>query len=204
MVAARRPTQRDSPSDRSPSGWTVTCGRSSPGGETIDVVPGHLETDQCVTLDLPAFADLFCERRTALGLVIAARVTGDAASNDAFCAWDPVFRSLLDGRPVYQPGAVTLRSTDGSPLHLDQRFELGEQNADAAHFLAETGFLLLQDVFTEAEMDGVDAELARAVGASPGRGWLVLVGDDTQRRALSLPDPRLRAQVTGTPCAHRR
>ncbi len=149
--------------------WTI-----KPRRETIDVVPGHLETDQCVTLDLPAFADLFCERRTALGLVIAARVTGDAASNDAFCAWDPVFRSLLDGRPVYQPGAVTLRSTDGSPLHLDQRFELGEQNADAAHFLAETGFLLLQNVFTEAEMDGVDADLARAVGGArveDGSSW---------------------------------
>jgi hypothetical protein len=141
---------------------------------TIEVVPGHVDAHPFVTLDRPAFADLFCERRTALGLAIGARVTGDAASIEAFCAWDPALRSLLDGRPVYEGGAVTLRSSDGSPLELDQQFPLGERIDDAAHFLAETGFLLLQDVFTEAEMDEVDAELAAAVGTAregDGTSW---------------------------------
>ncbi len=149
--------------------WTI-----QPRGMTIDVVPGHVGTEPCITLDRAAFADLFCERRTALGLVIGARVTGDPASCEAFCAWDPVLRSLLDGRPVYQPGAVSLRSSDGSPLELDQRFRLGEQTAEAAHFLGETGFLLLQDVYTDAEMGEVDADLARAVGAArveDGSSW---------------------------------
>jgi hypothetical protein len=149
--------------------WTM-----EPRDDTIAVVPGHADDRPCVTLDRPAFADLFCERRTALGLVIGARVTGDPVSNDAFCAWDPVLRSLLDGRPLYQPGTVTLRSSDGSPLALDQRFRLGEQTEEAAHFLAEAGFLLLQDVFAEAEMDEVDADLSRAVGAArpeDGSSW---------------------------------
>lgn len=149
--------------------WTI-----QPRGKSIDVVPGHVETEPCITLDRAAFADLFCERRTALGLVIGARVTGDPASYEAFCAWDPVLRSLLDGRPVYQPGGVTLRSPDGSPLELDQRFRLGEQTAEAAHFLAETGFLLLHDVYTEAEMGEVDADLASAVSAArveDGSSW---------------------------------
>ena len=149
--------------------WTI-----EPRGKTIDVVPGHVKTETSITLDRAAFADLFCERRSALGLVIGARVTGDSASYEAFCAWDPVLRSLLDGRPVYQPGAVTLRSSDGSPLALDRRFRLGEQTAEAAHFLAETGFLLLQGVYAEAEMDEVDADLARAVGAArveDGSSW---------------------------------
>ena len=149
--------------------WTI-----EPRGKTIDVVPGHVKMETCITLDRGSFADLFCERRTALGLVIGARVTGDSASYEAFCAWDPVLRSLLDGRPVYQPGAVTLRSSDGSPLGLDQRFRLGEQTVEAAHFLAETGFLLLHGVYTEAEMGEVDADLARAVGAArveDGSSW---------------------------------
>ena len=113
-----------------------------------------------------------------------------------------MFRSLLDGRPVYQPGAVTLRSTDGSPLHLDQRFELGEQNADAAHFLAETGFLLLQNVFTEAEMDGVDADLARAVGGArveDGSSWWATTrsGERYQGRILDFASksPALHALI---------
>ncbi len=178
--------------------WTM-----EPRGETVDVAPRHDGSGPCVTLDRAAFADLFCERRTALGLVIGARVTGDPAANDAFCAWDPVLRSLLDGRPVYEPGAVTLRSADGTPLELDQRFRLGEENAAAAHFLAETGFLLLQDVFTEAEMDAVDTDLARAVGAAradDGSSWWATTrnGERYPCRILDFApkSPALRALMT--------
>ena len=80
-----------------------------------------------IVLDRDAFADLVRERRTALGLVIGARATGDPTANEAFCAWDPVLRSVIDGRGVYRPGDVTLRAQDGSPLDLDQRFRLGER-----------------------------------------------------------------------------
>ena len=83
-----------------------------------------------IALDRDAFADLVVERRTALGLVIGARADGDPAANEAFCAWDPVLRSVLDGRGVYRPGDVTLRAPDGSPLDLDQRFRLGERPDD--------------------------------------------------------------------------
>lgn len=149
--------------------WTI-----QPGDQAIDVLHGPHETAPCVTLDRAAFADLFCERRTALGLIIGDRVGGDPASRDALCAWDPVFRSLLDARPLYQPGTVTLRSSEGSPLSLEQSFQLGREPEEAAHFLAETGFLLLKDVFTETEMDEVDTDLARAVTAArveDGASW---------------------------------
>ena len=149
--------------------WTL-----QPRSTGIDVARGTADARLSVALDSTAFADLFCERRTALGLGIGGRVEGDAPSMDAFCAWDPVFRSLLDGRAVYQPDEVTLRSIDGSPLDLDQRFRLGQETAEAAHFLAEAGFLLIQGVFTEAEMDAVDADLRAAVGAArpdDGTSW---------------------------------
>lgn len=137
--------------------WTL-----QPVAGGIDVVRGTSDYPT-VQLGLTEFADLFCERRTALGLVIAGRVPGDMAANEAFCAWDPVLRSFLDGRSVYRPGDVSLRALDGSPLELDQQFRLGEKSSEAAHFLAEAGFLLLQDVFTESEMDAVDADLKSAV-----------------------------------------
>ncbi|HWS47204.1 MAG TPA: hypothetical protein VN636_15155, partial [Acidimicrobiia bacterium] len=44
---------------------------------SIEVVPGCADGFACETLDRDAFADLFCERRTALGLVIGARAHGD-------------------------------------------------------------------------------------------------------------------------------
>ncbi len=154
--------------------WTL-----QPGATAIDVVPGTAGATLRVVLDPAAFADLFCERRTALGLVIGGRVEGDPASNDAFCAWDPVLRSLLDGRALYRPGDVSLLATDGSPLDLDRRFRLGQTPAAAAHFLAEAGFLLLQDVFTEAEMDAVDADLRSALEAArpdDGTSWWAKTG----------------------------
>ena len=152
--------------------WTL-----HPAAHGIEVVRASGESggaDATVVLDCGAFADLFCERRTALGLVIGGRVEGDPSSNDVFCAWDPVLRSLLDGRPVHRPGEVSLLAEDGSPLDLNQRFRLGEAPADAAHFLGEAGFLLLQDVFTAAEMDAVDADLRLAVAAArpdDGTSW---------------------------------
>jgi Phytanoyl-CoA dioxygenase (PhyH) len=144
------------------------------GDRGIEVTLGRDTTNLHVALDRDAFTDLVGERRTALGLLIGARVDGDPESNEAFCAWDPVLRSALDGRGLYRPGDVTMCALDGSPLDLDQRFRLGEQPADAAHFLAEAGFLLLQGVFTGEEMDAVDADLARAVDAArpdDGASW---------------------------------
>ena len=149
--------------------WTLRRGERS-----LEVVPGRDETARHVALDRDAFSDLVCERRTGLGLVIGARVEGEPESNEAFCAWDPVLRSALDGRGVYRPGDVTMRAPDGSSLDLDQRFRLDDPPAAAAHFLAEAGFLLLQRVFTDEEMDAVDADFARAVDAArpdDGASW---------------------------------
>jgi phytanoyl-CoA dioxygenase PhyH len=179
------------------SPWTLL-----PRAGGIDVVSGGPDASLRVALDSAAFADLFCERRTALGLVVGGRVEGEPVSHEAFCAWDPVLRSLLDGRAVYRPGDISLRSIDGSPLELAQRFRLGERTAEAAHFLVEAGFLLLQDVFTEAEMDAVDADLTAAVAAArpdDGTSWWATTraGDAYPCRILNFAEtsPALRALV---------
>ncbi len=127
-----------------------------------------------VAIDQHAFADLVCERRTALGLVIGGRAQGDPAAIGAFCAWDPVLRSVIDGRGVHRPGDVTLRAADGRELDLGQSFRFGADPAAAAHFLAEAGFLLLRGVFSDAEMDVLDADFAAAVTAArvdDGESW---------------------------------
>ncbi|MGZ6909424.1 MAG: phytanoyl-CoA dioxygenase family protein [Acidimicrobiia bacterium] len=153
--------------------WTLRRGDAG-----IEVVAGG-GADLDVAIDAAAFADLVEERRTALGLVIGARTVGTPAANAAFCAWDPVLRSVLDGRGVHRPGEVALRAPDGAPLALDRRFRLGEDPEAAAHFLAEAGFLLLTGVFSPAEMDVIDADLARAVAdARPddGASWWATTG----------------------------
>jgi hypothetical protein len=119
--------------------------------------------DLLVHVDLAAFNDLVQERKSAFGLAIGGRVTGDDRSVHMFCAWDPVLRSVLDGRSLYRPGDVTLTAPGGGRLDLDQAFELDGPGREAAHFLAEAGFLHLQHVFTDDEMAAIDADLATAV-----------------------------------------
>jgi hypothetical protein len=168
----------------------------------VEAVAGRVETELCVTLDASAFSDLVNEERTALGLVVGGRVEGDPASNNAFCAWDPVLRSVLDGRAVYRPGSVTVRDRGGARLDLERRFRLGDDDADAAHFLAEAGFALIGGVFTDDEMDAVDADLARAVAnAAPddGASWWASTrgGERYPCRILDFADqsPALRALI---------
>jgi hypothetical protein len=143
------------------SAWTL-----QPGRQTLELVTGRDAATPHIEIDGDAFTDWVTERRSALGLAIGGRVSGDPNGVAAFCAWDPVIRSALDGRAVYRPGDVTLRSADGSPLDLDRGFRLGENDANAAHFLAEAGFLLLRQVFSQEEMDAVDTDLAAAVAAA--------------------------------------
>jgi hypothetical protein len=150
------------------STWTLTA----------DGVSSGVTAPLRVTLDQAAYDDLMSEQRTALGLVIAGRVDGEPDANNAFCAWDPVLRSLINGRRVYRAGDVDLRHRD-----LDQRFRLGENDDAAAQFLADAGFLLLEGVFTDDEVDAIDADLLRAVErARPddGAAWWAATRDGTR------------------------
>src|SRR5262249_32032447 len=128
---------------RGPTGLEATTTSADPAG------PAGATDAPAVTLDPAAFADWVHEQRTGLGLAVAGRVEGDPDAVGQLCAWDPVLRSVLDGRPLYRSGDVELLARDGSPLDLDQRFALGRDDEAAAHFLAEAGFVLLTDVFTD-------------------------------------------------------
>jgi hypothetical protein len=172
-----------------------------PCAETITATPGS-GSELAVTLDSETFADFFCERRTALGIVVGGRAGGTPAALEAFCAWDPVLRSLLDGRFLYRTGDIDLRSMDGTPLDLHRRFRLGEETTEAAHFLAEAGFLLLEDMFTQAEMDEIDTDLAVAVEAArsdDGSSWwaTTAAGEAYPCRILDLAStsPAVRALI---------
>jgi hypothetical protein len=72
--------------------WTIT-----PRERTIDVVPGGASSEPSVTLDRSAFADLFCERRTAMGLIVGERVGGLSSTDDPSTVPVPCRCNLLTG-----------------------------------------------------------------------------------------------------------
>lgn len=147
---------------------------------TLSVSDGELHAvagetgDGRVELDTAAFTDFVGDRKTAMGLLVGGRAKGNGKSCALFAAWDPVIRSALDGRGVYNPGEIALRDADGSPLNLNQSFRLEEEREAAAHFLSEAGFVLLKQVVDERTLAQLDADLARGVDkAHPddGEAW---------------------------------
>ena len=142
-------------------------------GDRFEVRRG-VEDALVVGVDRGAFSDLVQDVSSTFGLQFAGRIELRQGSFDAFIEWEPVLRSLLDGRPAYQPGTIEFRDRDGGPLDLRRSFTLDDPPEEVGHFLAEAGFLHLEGLFTEAEMAAVaadqDAAIARAE-QDDGASW---------------------------------
>ena len=95
------------------------------------------------TLDRGAFSDLMQDVVSTFGATKLGRVALRSGSLDDFVDWEPVLRHVLDGRPVYEPGTLTLQDRTGEPLDLNRSFTLEDSPDDIGHFLAEAGFLHL-------------------------------------------------------------
>ena len=132
----------------------------------LGVVAGDAQAALKTVMGGDAFSDLVDDYKSTLGIAIAARTKMLQGSVDRFVAWEPVLRAALDGRAVYEPGSVTLRDSDGAPVDLQRSFDADDSQAEMRHFLVEAGYLRLEAVFTEQEMNAVAADLDRALDAA--------------------------------------
>ncbi len=136
--------------------------------------------DLVVVLDRDAFSDLVQDVVSTFGVQMTGRAAIASGSVDDFVAWEPVLRTLLDGRAVYERGSVTLVDRAGGPLDLHRSFRPDDDPDEIGHFLGEAGFLHLTAVFTEEEMAAVSADLDDAVAAAEqddGASWWARTGD---------------------------
>jgi hypothetical protein len=135
---------------------------------------GEIQAGTVAALKQDAISDLVQDQRTTMGLAMMSRVEITQGSFDSWIGWEPVFRALLDARPVHEAGALVLRERDGSPLDPSRSFTLDDDREEVAHFVREAGFLHIQGVFTEEEMAAVSADLDVALEkAEPddGASW---------------------------------
>ncbi len=143
--------------------------RSAEGGVTGDAV---------ATLGAEALSDLVQDWVTTMGLAMNSRVKMIEGGFGEWIGWEPVFRSLFDGRPVHEAGAIRLVDQRGGALDLNRSFEIDDDPREMAHFLEEAGFLHLQSIFTEEEMAEVAADLDRSIeSARPDDGASWWAGD---------------------------
>jgi hypothetical protein len=138
------------------------------------VESGDTHAGAVAVLEPDAISNLVQDRKTTMGLAMTAKVKMTRGNLDAWIGWEPVFRALLDGRPVHEPGAIVLRDLAGDALDLTRSFTFDDDREEIAHFLEEAGFLHIRNVFGEAEMaavaDDLDAALARA-RPDDGESW---------------------------------
>jgi hypothetical protein len=120
---------------------------------------GHASAGARAALTEDALSELLQDKRTTMGLAMNSMVKMETGRLDAFVGWEPVFRALVDGRPVYEAGDVVPRAKDGGVLDLDRSFTLDDDRDDISHFLHEAGFLHIEGVFSEEEMAAVSADL---------------------------------------------
>jgi hypothetical protein len=122
-------------------------------------------------LDAQQVEDVVNDVRTPVGFLAGGDLDVRAGRFEALLDWSVVLRSLIDGRPIHTPGAVTFADPDGGPLDLARSFTLDDDPAEVAHHLAEAGCLHLQGVFGEDEMAAVSTEMdAAASHYTPGDG----------------------------------
>ena len=142
-------------------------------GDRLTVHPGGGDA-LVVALDRSAFSDLMQDVASTFGLEMGGRAEIRHGTLDAFIEWEPALRYLLDGRPVYEPGSITFEDRHGGPLDLRRSFSLDDTPEEIGHFLAQTGFLHVQGVFSKSEMAAVSAELDAAIDAAErddGASW---------------------------------
>jgi hypothetical protein len=153
--------------DGSRASLTVVDGR-------LVVRDGAAPDGPVARLDATALSDLVQDVVSTFGLIMGGRVEMRRGTSDEFVAWEPVLRAALDGRAVYEPGAIEFRHRDGRPLDVRRSFRVDDPREEVGHFLAEAGYLHLERVFTEAEMAAVSAELDDAIAVAEqddGASW---------------------------------
>lgn len=115
-------------------------------------------------LDADALSDLVQDWQSTMGLAMTSRVRLSRGGIGEWISWEPVLRSLLDARKVYEPGDVDFVDRDGRPLDLDRTFRLDDDPDEIRHFLEQAGFLHLRSVFTDDEMATVAADIDHWIG----------------------------------------
>jgi hypothetical protein len=155
-------------------GRGVTLGLS---GSALALGEGLDDAGVVAVMEADALSDLVQDAQSTMGLAMTARVQLTAGNIADWIGWEPALRALLDGRKVHETGDVTFTDPDGAELDLDRSFTLDDDREEMAHFLEQAGFLHVRNVFDEAEMAAIGADIDEWIArATPddGDSWWAL------------------------------
>ncbi len=143
-------------------------------GDVLRLRPDLAGSGVVAVLDSGALSDLVQDVVSTMGLTMTSRVKIVEGDITDWIRWEPILRALFDGRKVYEPGDVTFVDLSGEPLDLTCSFTADDDHAEMANFLEQAGFLLLRQIFSEAEMTELGADIDYWIDrATPddGQSW---------------------------------
>jgi hypothetical protein len=144
---------------------------------TLVAVDGIADGAIVLGLDASQFSDFAQELRTMVAFWTGRDARMDGPDDD-FIAWDCVWRALLDGVPVHEPGAVTFADD------LSRSFTPDDDADEIAAFLRDAGFLHLRGWLDPADMATIAADIDRAepeYSKGDGRSWWATTSDGEDR-----------------------
>jgi hypothetical protein len=145
----------------------------------IAVRPGTAEGAMVVELDAERFSD-FVQGVRCLNTFWVAGDVPLHGSPKHLAAWDVIWRALLDGWPVHEPGMVAFTDAGGAPLDLGRSFGPDDDRAEIAHFVREAGFLSLRGWLDPKDMATIAGDIDRALPTyrkDDGRSWWATLSD---------------------------
>ncbi len=141
----------------------------------VRVTPGTQGAQTVIELSNDTFSDHLNQLISAVGAVQTRRAHVTEGTLAAWREWEPVIRSLVDGKPIYSPAVrATLVGRDGAPLALDRTFRPDDPVEDMRHYLQVMGYLHVRGVFSPGEIAMLHTEVVRCMEQSvPGdpRSW---------------------------------
>ncbi len=149
--------------------------RWSANPQGVSVVSGTSGAHTVIDLSEDTFSDHLNQLISATGAVQTRRASVIEGTLEHWREWEPVIRSLVDGKPIYGPDVrATLIDRHGAPLAPDRRFSPGDPVQDMRHFLQTMGYLHIKSVFSAEEIAMLRSEVHNCIEQStPGdpRSW---------------------------------
>jgi hypothetical protein len=127
--------------------------------------------------------DLVNDQVTVVGMQTNGTLDQPVGYFDALLDWWLLLRGALDGQAPHTPGAIDLLDAEGAPLALDRSFTTDSSLDEMGDFLQRAGYLHIEGVFDEGEMEAVSREMDAAAPTyanGDGRSWWARnrAGDD--------------------------
>lgn len=150
---------------------TVEIRRDKPADRAVEVA-----------MSGSALSDWVQEQRSMLALLVTKDAEVRGGDANMALGWDAVLRAMTDGRPVYEPGSVTLTEPDGSPLDINRSFTPDADDAEMGWFLEQAGFLMLRGWLDPGVVNTIYADINRGLATAerddPHRWWARLENGD--------------------------